>query len=134
MPITLRAGATYDTLKPPAAKRKRTGTKSDAITALTVTGDRSAAAMSKQTIVGRPIVRGPGIPRMVRLDIDWGDVGEEGHYGMSPERAQALLRTLNPAISFAINNRRHQFSTISSGSFLRILFGQDGKVASFSRR
>jgi hypothetical protein len=132
MPVTLRSGATYDTLKPAAAKRTRTGTKADAITTLTVTGDPSASAKSV-TRMGRPGGR-PGGPQMVRMDVDWGDVGEEGYHGMVPERAQALLRTLNPAMSFAINNRRHQFSIKSSGSFLRILFGQDGKVAAFSRR
>ena len=131
MPTTLRSGATYDTLKPPATKRRRTGTKADARTSLTVRGDSSLLTLGAK---GVTVGRGVG-PAMKRLEVDWGEIGEVGYYGMDPHRAQALLRTLNPAMSFAINNSRHQFSTMSSGSFLRILFSsKDDKVQRFMRR
>ena len=89
MPTTLRSGATYDTLKPPATKRRRTGTKADARTSLTVRGDSSLLTLgAKGVTVGRGAVIAAG-------SVVANDVKPLCLYGGSPAK---LIRELENEI------------------------------------
>ena len=81
-----------------------------------------------------PSSRQPVFIQMVRLEVEWGAGGEDSYHGMTSHRAQALLRGLNPALSFAVSRKSSQYSVVSGGTFLRILTGKDGTVSGFGRR
>ena len=131
-----------DAAKKPAPQRKQrpTGTKVDARTQLTVSGDSSLIKANGKGVTYTKMPAGrcgpPGsIPRMAQLAVEWGadSKTEEFYYGMATERVQSLLVSLNPAMSMAISRKNSQFSVMSGGSFLRILH-KDGKVVGFCRR
>jgi len=131
-----------------APKRKITHTKADARTKFSVYGDRSLIKVGGKGVTSRkinfelPPPRGaPGGRRpgpkimMIQLEVDWGIGNDQDfYYGMMTERAQSILAVLNPTLSMAISIKRHQYSVVSSGSFLRIISDIEGKVVGFARR
>ena len=133
----------YGGLEPPS-KMRRTGTKADARTHIIAAGSDDPE-LTRPGAKGVKVVHmagfkqrpgGPPVPRMVQLEVDWGPDGrqESYYYGLTSSRCLALLRGLNPAMSFAVSRQRSQYSTMNGGCFLRILTDMDGKVVSFARR
>lgn len=131
--MKLRSGTLVNT------GRISTGTKRDAITELVSEGDPSKVFEGAKNVTviymnNAISIPGYGRPKMLKLEVDWGERGEEGYKGMHPRQALTFLRKLNPGMDFAISRQSLQYSVSNSRRFLRILTDINGKVVSFSRR